>query len=156
MLGECFLKGTNNNTIFPKNAEKISPGIEAKKQPHRPPTNSMRFESRREGEDRLALQGAQGFVQFDQIRVKPIKPGLPLAVCFFGSKSQNSEVGSAGFRIRETGKAFPKKRHRKLAHYCLALAYGKNGPQHPLIFRVRLAEVEIRHRLLSSAEKSKT
>jgi hypothetical protein len=79
-----------------------------------------------------------------------------MAKRFFLGESENREIADTSLTFGQTGEVVSKERDRMLADHFFAFVHREHGPQHPLILCVWLAEVEIRHRRVSSAETPKT
>jgi hypothetical protein len=94
---------------------------------------------------KLSLQISQRLIDLDQVRVQPVETWAPVSDRFFRPESQNSEVPGADWAVGKAGEALAKKSDRVLADHPFAFIYGKHCSQHPLIFGMRLAKVEVWH-----------
>ena len=104
----------------------------------------------------LSLQISQRIVQLDQVRVEPVEPGTPISNRLFRGEPQDRKIAGRGTILSQARKTVAKKRDRMLANHPFAFIHGKNRSQHPLIFSVRLAKVEVWHTCVSSAESRRT
>jgi hypothetical protein len=91
------------------------------------------------------LQFAKRVVQLAQIRVDTVETWAPFAIRLSCGESQHGEIARSGVAVREAWKTLPKKSNRMLADDPLALVERKHRSQHPLVFGVWLAKVEVRH-----------
>src|SRR5580704_5477388 len=98
----------------------------------------------------LSLQLSQRFIYLDQVRVEPVEPGTPISKRLFRGEPQDRKIAGRGTILCQAGKTVAKKRDGLLAHHSFAFIYGKHRSQHPLIFSVWLAEVEVWHTCASS------
>jgi hypothetical protein len=104
----------------------------------------------------LSLQISQRIIQLDQIRVEPVEPGTPISKRLFRGEPQDRKIAGRGTILSQAGKTVAKKRDRMLANHLFAFIHGKHRSQHPLIFSVWLAKVEVWHTSASSAESAGT
>lgn len=102
---------------------------------------------------KLSLQISQSIVQFHQIGIEPVKAGAPVSGRLFRGEFKNGKITVAGRAVGKAGKVLTKECDRMFADHSIAFVYGKHRSQHPLILGVWLAEVEVWHTRVSSAEK---
>jgi len=101
----------------------------------------------------LSLEISKHVIEFRKVRVEPVKSLAPAPARLFRREFQNGKISNTGLAVRQAGKVFAKKSDRVLANNLFAFIHGEYGSQHPLIFRVRLAEVEIGHTWLPWAKE---
>ena len=101
------------------------------------------------------MQISQSIVQFHQVRIKPVKAGAPVSDGLFRREFENGKITLAGRAVGKAGKILAKECDRMFADHSIAFVYGEHRSQHPLILCVWLAEVEVWHTRVSSAEKRK-
>jgi hypothetical protein len=104
----------------------------------------------------LSLKISQRIIQLDQVRIEPVEPGAPISNCLFRGEPQDCKIAGRGAILCQTGKVVAKKRDGVLAYHAFAFINRKNRSQHPLIFSVWLAKVEVWHTCASSAGSRRT
>ncbi len=126
---------------------------------HRKPTREtmpMMFRIRKGGKPQLSLQISQRIIQLDQVRVEAVEPGAPISNRLFRGEPQDRKIAGRGTILSQAGKVVAKKRDGALANHSFAFIHGKHSSQHPLVFSVWLAKVEVWHTCASSAESRGT
>jgi len=101
----------------------------------------------------LSLEISKHIIEFRKVRVEPVKTLAPAPARLFRREFQYGKISDSGSAVRQAGKVFAKKSDRVLANNLFAFIHGEHRSQHPLIFRVRLAEVEIGHTWLPWAKE---
>src|SRR5262252_5183384 len=105
---------------------------------------------------KLAGEREQRFVQLIEIRIHSIIPRLPWSFRFFRVEPNHRIIAGGLWVVAKVRKVLSHVCRRMVLNDRFALIHRKNGSEHALVFRVWLAEVEIRHTWKSSGSLWKT
>jgi hypothetical protein len=100
---------------------------------------------RRRGSRGLASQGQELGVQFHEVDLEAVVAGAPIGIGLVWADAEDGEIGGRSLPVADAWEPLADIGGRAGGHQVATVFERDDRPQHSLVLRVRLTEIEVWH-----------